>query len=256
MGIMKPNISIYGTAHRPENWMEVIESIGENEVNWDMVFVGPNPPICEMPTKFRFIQSFVKPSQCLEIGARSTIADLIMNLTDDVLLSPSDPLDRLYQEYQERNNEKAFISCRFILDGTPDPTAIAHHFFTYDLSTPTLGVCCLKSRKYYMQLGGIDRKFIAMSGDSDMQMRVQADGGEIVLSKDVYVNEITAMNKGAWVATENWQHDRTGLLEGLWTKPGPGVFGKVVTSERTMPFEPFSDERILEESQGPKGRWV
>lgn len=255
---MKPDISIYGTASRPENWMEVIETIGDNEVSWDMIFVGPNLPVCEMPKNFRFIQTFVKPSQCLEIGARATTADLIMNLTDDVLIktpNKQNPLDKLYQTYQEQNNEKVFVSCRFMLRGE-DCSLTCHRFFQHDQSSPVLGVCCLKSRKYYMELGGLDRKFIAMSGDTDMHMRVHVDGGEIILSEDVYVDEVAALSRGSWVATENWAHDRTYLLEGLWTKPGPGIFGKVITFERTMSFESFSDERILEESQGPKGRWV
>lgn len=256
MGIINPDITIYATAYRPENWMEVYGSVGENDVSWDMIFVGPNPPVREMPTNFRFIQTPVKPAQCVEIAARAATGELILNLTDDVLFRTAHPLDKLFQEYRDRNSEKTMISTRFLQDGVDcsvGPLA-CNHFWVDDQTSPPLGICCLMSRKYYMKLGGVDCKFIAVSWDNDIQMRVQADGGELLVSKDVYIDEIKRLDKRSGVpnAAIYCPHDRQGLLDVMWTIPGT----RTCTFERSLPFEPFSDERILEESQGPKGHWV
>ena len=60
----KPDISIIGTAARPENWLSLYRSLGSDDVSFEIVFVGPNEPDYELPSNFRFIKSNVKPMQC------------------------------------------------------------------------------------------------------------------------------------------------------------------------------------------------
>lgn len=255
---MNIDVTLYATAYRPENWMEVYEGIGKNELNWDMIFVGPNPPVCEMPDNFKFIQTLVKPAQCVEIAARAAVGELIMNLTDDVLFRTPHPLDKLCQEYREQNSKKIMVTPRFMLHGVDCMVEYApsdpHRYWCDDPTSPRLGICCLMSRRKYMELGGVDRKFIAVNWDHDIQMRLQAEGGELIVSRDVYLDEVASLDKrpGSTGAAHYCPHDRQGLLDVMWTIPGT----RTCTFERSLPFEPFSDERILEESQGPKGHWI
>ena len=102
---MNPKIGIVASAHRPQNWMSLYKSIGDNNVVYELVFVGPNPPRYELPKNFRFIKSLVKPTQCLEIAYRNTTADLVMNMADDTTFKISRPLDRLYETYKSYNND-------------------------------------------------------------------------------------------------------------------------------------------------------
>lgn len=37
---MVSKISIFASAHRPENWMQFYNSIGNNDVTFEVVFVG------------------------------------------------------------------------------------------------------------------------------------------------------------------------------------------------------------------------
>ena len=143
----------------------------------------------------------------------------------------------------------------------------------------------LMSRKLYRDIGGIDRNFIAVMWDLDVAMRVLALGGEVAMS-DVCLEELMSKSDGHRVNAEFWHHDR-GLLESLWSKRrslwsrlvkslfmqrerGEGLFSRSSLSKRrrllsfnkethfnrSSPIEPFSNFRILEESQGPKGRWL
>ena len=66
----KPLVTIIATAYRTDNWINLYNSFGKPSlVNLEFVFVGPNEPNYELPENFRFIQSDVKPTQCIEIAA-------------------------------------------------------------------------------------------------------------------------------------------------------------------------------------------
>ncbi|MDE0758938.1 MAG: hypothetical protein OSB45_12325 [Pseudomonadales bacterium] len=240
---MNPKISIFASAHRPQNWMDLYKSIGENDVEFELVFVGPNQPDYRLPNNFRFIRSLVKPTQCLEIALRNTTADLVMNFADDCMFKGSRPLDRLYETYKNYNNDKIILSCKYMLDGE-DQSECAYFD---DMSSPVMPLCGLMSRNLLMSMGGIDKNFIAIMWDLDIAMRVHALGGDVILS-DVFLEEDKDKSAGSELCNEFWEHDR-GLLKSLWTKNGKVHFC------RTKPVESFDDLNILKASQGPRGRW-
>lgn len=80
-------------------------------------------------------------------------------------------------------------------------------------------------------------------------MRVLALEGEVILS-DVYLSELKRKTTTWWnvliVYAEFAKHDGS-LLKRLWSK------NEKARLNRAKPFEPFSDFRILEVSQGPRG---
>ena len=240
---MNPKISIFATAHRPNNWMDLYKSIGENDVEFELVFVGPNQPNYRLPNNFRFIRSLVKPTQCLEIALRNTNADLVIAMADDCMFKGSRPLDRLYETYKNYNNDKIIISCRYMLNGE-DLSESAH----FDgINSPIMPLAGLMSRNLLMNIGGYDKNFIAIQGELDIAMRVHALGGDVILS-DVFLEEDLGKSAGSELCNEFWEHDR-GLLLSLWTKNGKIHFC------RTKPVESFDDLNILKASQGPRGRW-
>lgn len=242
----RPKISLFGTAHRPQNWLDLYRSIGDNGIEFEIIFVGPNTPKFQLPHNFKFIQSYTKPAQCSEIASRNTTADLIMNIADDVEFRTKAPLDLLYDKYKSHGNEKLILSCKYMLSGK-DRSDMAHHFFYGNNDSPVMPLCGLMSKKLYRDTGGIDRNFIAVMWDLDIAMRVLVQGGNVLLS-DVYVDEIKGKSGGSNLCNEFWNHDRK-YLEDLWSKDHKIHF------DRARPVEPFSDTRILEESQGPRGRW-
>ena len=240
---MNPKISIFATAHRPKNWMDLYKSIGENDVEFELVFVGPNQPDYRLPNNFRFIRSLVKPTQCLEIALRNTTADLVIAMADDCMFKGSRPLDRLYETYKNYNNDKIIISCRYMLNGE-DLSESAH----FDgINSPIMPLAGLMSRNLLMNIGGYDKNFIAIQGELDIAMRVHALGGDVILS-DVFLEEDKDQSAGSELCNEFWEHDR-GLLLSLWTK------NRKVHFCRAKPVESFDDLNILKASQGPRGRW-
>lgn len=243
---MIPRISIYGPAHRPQNWLDFYRSLGANDISFEIVFVGPNDPDFELPSNFKYIRSYTKPAQCAEIASRNTTADLIMNVADDYEFRTAKPLDRLYNAYKSYNNDKLMLSCRYMLNGE-DRSYTDQRFIAGDDSSPIMPMFGLVSKTLYKDIGGIDRNFIAVMWDLDIAMRIYALGGEVILS-DVYADELKSKSGGSNLCSDFWHHDR-GLLEDLWPRNGQGYLN------RARRVEPFADARILELSQGPRGRW-
>jgi hypothetical protein len=242
----KPEISIYGSAHRPQNWMDLYRSIGDNDISFEVIFVGPNEPDFKLPSNFKFIKSYTKPTQCIEIASRNTTADLIIQMADDCEFGTKRPLDMLYNTYKSYNNDKLILSCRYMLNKKIRPNS-DHRFFSGDNSSPVMPLSGLMSKKLYGDIGGIDRNFIAVMFDLDIAMRVLALGGEVILS-DVYLDELKSKSAGSNLCAEFWSHDRK-LLENLWSVDRKTHFNRI------KPVEPFFDYKVLEESQGPRGRW-
>lgn len=241
---MNPKIGIVASAFRPQNWMNLYKSIGDNQVDFELVFVGPNPPDYELPNNFRFIRSLVKPTQCFEIAFRNTSAELVMHIGDDLIFRTPSPLDRLYKMYKSCNNDKIILSCRYMLNGQEQPV-IEHYYLCGDINSPIMPLAGLMSRNLFNSIGGIDRNFIAVMWDLDIAMRVYALGGDVFFS-DVFMDE--DKGNGSRLCEDFLWHDR-GLLDDLWVKDGK------VNFFRAKPVESFSDFNILMTSQGPRGRW-
>ena len=241
-----PIISVYGSAYRPQNWVGLYNTLIDNDISFEIVFVGPNEPDFILPDNFKYIKSSVKPAQCVEIASRYATGELIMQVADDLEFRTPKMLDSLYSVYTAYNDERLIVSCRFMVDGV-DVSSLCCNYLAGRPETPMISVAGLMSNRLYREVGGIDRNFVAVCGDMDVIMRIHKRGGSVVLS-DIYVNE-NRLHCGNDLYALYSVQDRA-LLDSLW------MVGGSVQLDRARLFEPFSNERILEESQGPKGRWI
>ena len=244
----KPLVSIIATAYRADNWMSLYNSFGNPSlVDLEFVFVGPNKPNYELPENFRFIQSHVKPVQCIEIAARNAIGDFIMQVSDDCLFKTKHPIDELYKTFLRNKSGKIIVSCRYLMDGV----LVALDSCTLipgDPKAPLMPVAGLMKRSLYNQLGGIDKNFIAIMWDLDIAMRLYSIGGKVVMSKVPINEDRRAASLGGSLCVDYFKIDMV-YLQSLWVKNGKTVL------ERSSRFEPFDNINLLNFSQGPRGRW-
>lgn len=241
-----PTISIISSAARPENWMQFYESLIPTEIAFELVFVGPNAPDYQLPENFHFIKTFVKPAQCFEIAARNASGELLLWTADDSLYITKNPLDRLYEVYSEQKSDKIIVSSNYHLATGWD------RFISQDLTSPRTALNGLLSSKLWHNIGGIDKNFIALGWDIDIDMRIHAMGGDIVMT-DVYMDEKVEgpgkpRSRGSTLLSDHKPTD-IARLHRLWMNDG------VVHFDRTEPVERFSDVNILTRSQEPQGRW-
>lgn len=244
--MQKPMISIIASAIRPENWPGLYENIGENDIEYELVFVGPNEPTFSLPDNFKYIKSNVKPAQCVEIAARHASGTHLLWTADDHLFTDTRSLDKLWELYSSFDHDNIIVSTAL------DAPEGWNRFGQYGGESPKLALCGLMSMRLWRDIGGVDRRFIAVNWDHDVCMRVIEQGGEIVLS-DVFMDVDIVLpdrpdSRGTLLYDEVRSYD-SALLKSLWSSENNKDFS------RTSPLEPLSNEKILERSQQPQGRW-
>ncbi len=278
---MTPLISICATAAKPDCWQDFWNSIGEPTIPFEVVFVGPKPPLHPMPGNFRYIASDVKPVQAYECAWRAARGQFILHMADDLTFdvhpdihtrlnrridqlidihrewwTQSDPgispLDQLYETWLAAKNPKAIVSCRYMLDGVDysiEPNC--HVFRAHDMTSPTMPVGAFMTKALLEEIGGVDRNFVGVNYDLDIAMRALAAGGVVVLDPEVYVEELTSKGNNRLSAGWGWWSDDQRLSEKLWPK-----IDNWKTLKRSRPFQGFVDDgTLLLYSQGKRGRW-
>jgi len=238
-------ISICATAYRPQNWLRLYKSLGQNLIDFELIFVGPNKPKYVLPSNFKFILSNVKPAQCYEIALRNSSGNFILHVADDLEFLSPNPLDKLYEAYDNSISKDIIVTPTLYENGVC--LRHAHYYDVNDLNSPSLPSASFFSKHLYNKLGGVDKNFIAVMFDIDIAMRLYEIGGKIILT-DVIYNEDKKTSSGSDLCGEYWNHDR-GYLDKLWMENGK------ITKNRKYRVELFLDSRISEVSQGPRGRW-
>jgi len=227
--------------------MEMYKSLEQNDTDFEIIAVGNKKPDFELPPNMRHIYTPVKPIQCSEIGFRATRGELIMLTSDDVIFGPH-ALDNLYKQYDgiySFRNKKVIISSRRLSNGVDDSDMMLR-FNIKDSHSPLFPMNSISSRDLWMELGGMDRRFIALWGDLDMAMRIYEVGGIGILSNDAMITELPDQSilYNAWAI-----HNDIPMFASFWVKDN------VIGENRLCPVEPFEDKDILTISQGNKGTW-
>jgi len=263
-----PIISLFGSANRPWLWPRLHNSISLNEVPFEIIVVSDQQPQdFTLPDNFHFIYSEVKPAQCAEIAKRHTTGDLIMPIADDLVFSEH-ALDVLHRTFLSLDNDKAVVSARYYCNGQiyTDPKC---RFWNGDLNSPLLSVAGLSKKQMWEQLGGIDRRFVALAWNIDMVMRIYEIGGCVTYCEEAKVVELhdkSGPEKGLFNDV-GFPLDMT-LLDWLWARQSPlpktvspdSVYSfnqekGILMKNRLSPVMPFEDKHILTVSQGYKGKW-
>ncbi|KKL63470.1 hypothetical protein LCGC14_2174770 [marine sediment metagenome] len=270
-------VSLFASAVRTKDWMRFYDSLKNNTINWEVVFVGNKKPDFDLPENFKFIYANVKPCQCYEIAARNCSGELIGWTCDDATYEqplnpiPQKNLDKAYEFYKKENDRRNIVSMHTIEDGRD--VWHQHRFFGKWNDTPIMAPMALMNRETFIEIGGYDKNFISAQAENDIIMRIYELGGKVILGTDAFVyighrechiggipGEHKSMIRQYYVA------DRQ-ILENLWVKEGYGCYGPggsrlkqyTISKTRLKPIESFDNEGICDKTQGPIGegeiRW-
>ena len=282
-----PVISCIASGINTQFWLQLHECLSQNEVNFEIVVTGHIEPNFKLPDNFRYIYSVTKPSQCAEISARNAVGEFIMLIGDDIVFNPG-YLDRILEYYKQNCTDKDCASGLFQRNN--QLYSIEDYKFWPDVEgSPIMPICQFLKADLWRSLGGADRRFIGVFWDLDLNLRMFENGGkryvcdtciceEIYFNKKEnifrkYLNKIIAKLQ-FFVLKKNVEDglyreygmpiDRP-LLDSFWTQPSNITLeheeyyavkdGYTHLVNRLTPVHPFDDYNILNESQGPKGRW-
>ncbi len=265
---MKPKISLCAAAARPIYWERFYNSLIKNTTEFEIVFVGPNPPPHNLPDNFKYIYSEVKPAQAYEIALRQATGEIVGWTADDANYDHPDlncprALDLIWNRYAAfqvdyKDNKTILAMCPHEDSSAQWPN---HHFFYAIKETPRMAPFGFINREWFNALGGYDRNFICGQSENDVVMRGLQDGGrvEVVEESVLYVHHGECHTTDGYVFRKGYDSDRK-FLEECWVKEGYGTYDVrapyTLSTTRLRPLEPFSDENILVENQGPAGRWA
>ena len=243
----KPLISLIGTAVRTNLWVELYESLRNNRVPLEIVFVGDQKPKFNLPKNFTFIYSPVKPAQCLEIALRNAQGELVAPIADDAIFR-NETIDNLYNLYEKEKNNKAIISFRWFKHGKLANSNV-YYYFIGDTSSPELPLSGLMMRSLWKQLGGIDRRFIASCGDTDLYLRSFEIGCKVYYCDNAIYEERKEKSGKKNLYPRYGQYFDRPLLDSFWVRK------QVISKKRFVPVKPFEDKNILSVTQGNTGEW-
>lgn len=263
---MIPKISLCAAATRPDFWKRFYNSLSQNIIPYEVVFVGPLLPSFNLPDNLTFIKSNVKPAQAYEIAFRHARGEIIGWTADDanynsLQLNCPKSLDIIWERYCQsflkyRDNKTILAMCP-LEDSSAE---YKNHFFFYgDIRTPRMAPFGFINREWFNTLGGYDRNFVCGQSENDVVMRALVDGGRIESVEEAWLHVHHAECHGPdYPFRSGYDGDRK-FLENCWVKEGYGTYEVQkpysLSDTRLISFEPFNEENILTINQGPAGRW-
>ena len=272
----QPKISLFASSIRPHLWEALFKSLYKTTINFEIIFAGNNNfkdfgckddagIIFEKPlyididrniSNFKYIRTAnIKPAQVYEVARRHCTGELIMWIADDCEF-PDDVLGKAYRFYKEncgrkdvlcmrtRENYGTWIEC----DNTQ------HQFFGNCPEAPKMAPIGMMNRKYFQELGGIDRRYICGQWDNSLMIQIYNDGGGLKYFGEGVI-ELDHKNKhdpkfgisGERPFGKGYLHDRK-ILEGSWGKQGQMKYA-IPYQRYDAGFEPYEDKDLLTKSQ-------
>jgi hypothetical protein len=269
-------ISLFMSAARPKWWKRMYKSLVGNKCKWEIVAVGPNPPLEEMPINFRYYKCDFKPTQCYAAASYFSKGELIGWTADDAFYDENS-LDSIWKFYKEGKtlygkpfDAKKIIYTQKTIENGKDVSR-EHHLFRNCQDTPQMCPMAFLNREWFWFLKGYDRNYVSGQAENSIVCDALADSGRIVnvpLSK-VYLNHEEChggfINKIKYRLGKNsfrtgYENDRR-YLEECWVEEGYGTYDEktlkygTVSPVRLLAHQPFNYDNILTVPAGPQGRW-
>jgi hypothetical protein len=264
--------SLIASAVREYGYQDFYDSFSKDtKVKFEIIFVGDNPPKKEIPENFNYIETSVKPSQCLEIAARNACGKYLIPVCDDYRVECGF-LDRVYNWVSRVDDDKVFVGFRH----KHVNREIQDIGLCLDLSiknSPIIGQSGVYRKDLWHKLGGIDNRFIYYLCDFDVQMRFFEYGMNIFIAPDCILIEhdvLPQCKDRTFLKNSEEKFDKMSfydllekqslaspclgrgaksrrLLRALWGMPDGRILNK-----RLSPVCSFEDKNILFETQGTK----
>jgi len=262
-----PLVSVIASAINPETWKDIYNRFArKNRTPFEMIFVGPKPPIRKMPKNFKHIQTNVKPVQCIEIAARNATGDFLFQIGDDTF-PLTDGFLNFMTFFALKINNKNCIHSPLYKNKEIREDVIAMSWRLKNLNVPLVSQFMFVKKETWHELGGLDINFVGGgSFPCDMQLNMIARGGYVSynpmcvmcnpnLGRPEWRDTIQFKRKN--VLAEGWRSQDTKFLDKMWLeKISPESRDKRCRQKRLKPVSSFSDVDILTKTQGPSDpRW-
>lgn len=243
-------ISIISTSIRPKLWNKLNDNLSKNEIDYELIFVGPYASKDILSSNINFIQYFSKPAQCVAKGILESKGDYLMIIADDVKFEDPKTLDKMFDLIKK--NPDSIISCTYKIE-----QKVKTELLKYDPhhdDSPQVPISPLFSRKLIEKYGSIDSGFIAIMYDLDLYLRFISNGVRLIYLNSAVISEDKNLSKGSTLNRDYWKKDR-GYLDKNWVSYESN--GKIsFNKKRKYKYLEFDKINLLKDvCEDPKGRW-
>ena len=114
----------------------------------------------------------MKPVQCWHIGMNIANSELVGMMADDQVFSAY-AWDEAYRMYKEKNDYKAIVSLDWWERGRSYKEKVVFNY----IQLPTGD--SIMSKKFFLELGGYDKRFIKRNAERDLFLRAVKNGAKV-----------------------------------------------------------------------------
>lgn len=176
------HLSLVAPSVRSHWWLMNVYNSIVTDLNFELIFVGPNPPPVNqpLPANVRYIYATVKPVQCMAIGMFHAVGETWSAITDDVTFSKY-AFDDAYGIYKESENYKTLISLNHVQSFVGN---VNHEDLSHVLVDVAFGAA-VSSRKFFFEIGGFHKDYTRNDYERDYFLNAYYNGGVAKLSKGI-----------------------------------------------------------------------
>lgn len=226
---------------RPKYWDYIQKSIHHNKIKYEILFIGPKKNLGYKQTdNCKFIKSYVKPSQCFQIGAASSKYDLICLLSDDIKFSKKNILNQI-------KKNKKLIKKNILLSLKLKSYGVKTWVPSKEYNYMCLPVAPIIEKKLFFKVGGIDKGFLATFHDLDLYLRILSKGYKIKYL-DIIIEERERNQIEPSLYHRNSSVDKK-YFQKLWFKKGK------FNLKRVQKVKKFKEKNLVNITQPPYGKW-
>ena len=234
-------ISVICSSRRPYLWMNLYNLIHSDNIDYEILFIGPFKPNFKLPKTCKFIHTIVKPSQCFEIGCRSAKGNYLILFADD-MISEQKRLLEIYFNFIKRQKNDFFLLSQE-LESYGDNIVVPNK--QYD--NLILPFAPIFSKRIFIEVGGIDSNFIAVMHDTDLYLRMMQFGCKVYLSGINFIEKERPLLEPTLYGDFS-NYDKK-YFEKMWKINNRFNF------KTKRKIKKFRSKNIFSISQGPKGKW-
>ncbi|WP_440908670.1 hypothetical protein [Candidatus Pelagibacter sp.] len=244
-------ISVIIPTNNPNNLNSIIKNLSSKKIDYEIIFIGPfKVNKRKVKKKVKFIESYLKPTHCLQLGLFYSTGNYLIQMADDCLLKGhNDPLYYLYKK--TKSNPKKLISCKYSVNGVPSKN-YEYNYLPWDDST-NLPIAPLMKKKDIIRVGGYDKTFIAVLSDIDLYLRLRQSCKLDFYYSKIFVDENKKHNKSNNLLPTYWNHDRNNL-DKFWVKNKKKPYLSKKRNEIIQKFD--NSPKLINKPQGNLGKWL
>lgn len=235
-------LSIICSSRRPHLWLDLYSQIHSDNVDYEIIFIGPFKPRFKMPKNTRFIHTIVKPSQCFEIACRSSKSEFILGpLADDVKTDQSNILGILINFIKKQKNDLFLLSQQ--LESYGEEIIVPNNEYN-NLVFPFAAIF---SKRIFNLVNGVDANFIAVMYDVDLFTRMMQLGCKVHFSGIKFIEKKRSLLEPTLYG--DFSNKDKKYFEEVWKSDN------IFNLQTVRKIKKFNSNNITSISQEPKGKW-